>query len=922
MKKFRFLLFSVLMLGSFGLQATNFYVDAAATSSTQNGSLANPWKTLTQVNSGQSAFNPGDIISFKCGGSYTGSLVLNRGGSASSPLTFNSYGTGAKPKFTGTGSVLQYLFFVNSKSYVIFRDLEILDPTVDINSTTRIQKSKIERAFCMDGSASYNRIINCKITAVGVGAYWTGPYNSMESCEVGDLTMVVDDNDGGVNDYGANPLVISSANNKVINNNFYRCWAHSYDFGLDGGAIEFYGNGASNNYIAYNTMDDCIGISELTGTSTGNKFHYNKMINNGSMFYFQNSGISSVEFYNNVVIENKKSRLSESRLFGGTMPAGTLLMRNNVFHISTALSVATSVTGIVHQNNIYKMSGSGNVGFSLDATERSTTAPIWTNTSSTDPGAWNYLPVTGSVIINAGRSVGIATDFAGNTVDATPNSGILEGGGGTTPPVNPLVVSSAATSINCNGGTSIVTISATGGTTPYSGTGTFTVTAGTYTYTVTDAVGSSAPTTIVIIQPTILNASVLAGTAPSASGTATASVTASGGTPSYTYSLDGGSYQSSNVFQGIPVGNHNITVRDGKACSVTKSFSIAATGTSPLVITAVAGTIACNGGTTTITMSATGGRAPYTGTGTFTVSAGNYTYTIKDANGTTGTTSVTVAQPSAINATLSAGTISLAGGVTFITVNATGGTAPYTYQSNGGSFQSTNTFSNLVAGTYAINVKDAKGCITSKSTTIAAPQGTGTLKIVLVSQTNNSCRWNWDGTITLGATGGTAPYLFSINTYGYGSNNRFVNLGPATYTVRVKDARGAISSMTVKILSSNVSCTGKTVTAEVPASNSVQGIEQKSAVAEEIASSVKINGLDLQAYPNPTTTEFTLVVNSDNNNEDIIVNVMNINGQRVYQGKTRAFKKINFGNDFISGVYIVKVLQGNTMQTLKLVKVK
>jgi glycosidase len=57
---------------------------------------------------------------------------------------------------------------------------------------------------------------------------------------------------------------------------------------------------------------------------------------------------------------------------------------------------------------------------------------------------------------------------------------------------------------------------------------------------------------------------------------------------------------------------------------------------------AVAGTITCYGGTTTVTVTGTGGTAPYVGVGTFTVGAGTYSYTVTDANGCMSTASVTV----------------------------------------------------------------------------------------------------------------------------------------------------------------------------------------------------------------------------------------------------------------------------------------
>jgi uncharacterized membrane protein YedE/YeeE len=118
--------------------------------------------------------------------------------------------------------------------------------------------------------------------------------------------------------------------------------------------------------------------------------------------------------------------------------------------------------------------------------------------------------------------------------------------------------------ILCNGGTADVTVSATGGTAPYTGTGVFNVGAGTYTYTVTDANGCTATTVNYIQSQQQLTAFI-------------------------------------SVHQSI----------------VTEELQ-------------------------TVTVSATGGTAPYTGTGTFNVTAGTYTYTVTDANGCTDTVSITV----------------------------------------------------------------------------------------------------------------------------------------------------------------------------------------------------------------------------------------------------------------------------------------
>ena len=194
-----------------------------------------------------------------------------------------------------------------------------------------------------------------------------------------------------------------------------------------------------------------------------------------------------------------------------------------------------------------------------------------------------------------------------------------------------------------------------------------------------------------------------------------------GGTSPYVYNVNGGVFQTANTFNNLLAGTYTVAVKDANACSINKSITITQPAIIPLVAASTVGSISCNGGSTTVTVSATGGTAPYTGIGSFTVVAGTYNYTVTDAKGLTANTSITVSQPSAINATLTAGTIAVNGGTSSISVAASGGTSPYTYNLNGGIFQTTNTFNNLLAGTYTISVKDANTCSINKSVTITQP---------------------------------------------------------------------------------------------------------------------------------------------------------------------------------------------------------
>jgi hypothetical protein len=67
-----------------------------------------------------------------------------------------------------------------------------------------------------------------------------------------------------------------------------------------------------------------------------------------------------------------------------------------------------------------------------------------------------------------------------------------------------LIADVTATAILCNGDNSNITVSANGGSSPYTGTGTFVEPAGTYNYTVTDTHGCTTNTTITVSQPSAI----------------------------------------------------------------------------------------------------------------------------------------------------------------------------------------------------------------------------------------------------------------------------------------------------------------------------------------------------------------------------------------------------------------------------------
>jgi hypothetical protein len=79
--------------------------------------------------------------------------------------------------------------------------------------------------------------------------------------------------------------------------------------------------------------------------------------------------------------------------------------------------------------------------------------------------------------------------------------------------------------------------------------------------------------------------------------------------------------------------------------------------------------------------------------------------------------------------------------------------------------------------------------------------------------------------------------------------------------------------------------------------------------------------LSIIAYPNPSTNVFTLRLESSNQVEEIIMNVVDINGRMMETRKSLIpNQSIKFGENYKPGIYITEVVQGKERKTIKLIK--
>ena len=428
-----------------------FYVsnsgsDGNSFSAAQN--ISTPWATLSKVQSTLNAtttFQSGDSILFAKGSKFTGTLTVQ----SKNNVYFGVYGTGADPLFWGTGSQIGSLITTRNCTNTTFYGWNISDTTISF--TNRKVQAKLQIVFTLESSTGIV-IRKCRMDRIGYGVYITDAANgnTIDSCDIGNLRMIKNtpQSQNADDDYGGVPVQISSRNNIFTNNYLHDCYALSYDYGYDGGGVEFFEEGAevSNNRIMYNTFYDCNGAFEFGSNNDGianfrqsnNVIAYNKIINSSSLIYINNNGqyrtkVTNLQLYNNIFVQNIASRTGDANnisMATSDATAGIVVLKNNIFYVTNGANITRSgqwdAGQLVHTNNIFTLSG-GNLNFTLGATERSTEIQYWTNTTNANPLYWNYNLLSTSYAINNGVSiVGLTRDFIGNALGTPPDIGILE----------------------------------------------------------------------------------------------------------------------------------------------------------------------------------------------------------------------------------------------------------------------------------------------------------------------------------------------------------------------------------------------------------------------------------------------------------------------------------------------------------------
>ena len=404
----------------------------------------------------------------------------------------------------------------------------------------------------------------------------------------------------------------------------------------------------------------------------------------------------------------------------------------------------------------------------------------------------------------------------GNTVCTATASGTM---------TQPTVINATAavtTPIAVSGGTGVITVSATGGTAPYTGTGSFTRSAGSYTFTVSDANGCIATTAAVVLtNPGIATADPAVGqmyftTSTGAAQSANSLLMA----PSLAVYDINIPFYNRNQFNVVPNGTINFRVNLGSKLVVNPGFNLA---TAPLATYF------------SFAQSIVGGNVIITGTQIATIPADfdaiatfrvkgdlacrsnvvsnivitNVLQTLTDDDLLNNQSTLQYTLPITLSKTQVNVTCNgLNNGLINLTVSS--GTSVSTTRTGGGYSNTTGiasgvnnfTLSNLAPGTYTIvasATSDAPLASCSQSITVIITEPTVlSVPAANVSSTNIICFGTSNGTISVTATGGTAPYTYTIS--GPGANTTgaisgvFTGLTAGSYTVTVTDNNSCTAS--------------------------------------------------------------------------------------------------------------------------------
>lgn len=208
------------------------------------------------------------------------------------------------------------------------------------------------------------------------------------------------------------------------------------------------------------------------------------------------------------------------------------------------------------------------------------------------------------------------------------------------------------------------------------------------------------------------------------------------------------------------------------------------------------------------------------------------------------------------------------------TINANAGVSPYSYQWDPATGnQTSQTASNLSAGSYCVTVTDAMSEVDEYCVYISQPSA------IQFNSFTSASSLNCNGSSAILISGGVEPYVYNWDTIGVGNSNVAENLCPGEYSCTVTDANGC--SVNVDII-----------------------IEDQSLSIKQLDFKKEIT-----VFPNPSNGIFMIKNNSNSVWKDVSLKILSLDGRVV---SSQIIPELGMNNSFElniahlkSGVYLL-----------------
>lgn len=942
-KMMKYILFLSILCISGVANAKNYYISATGNDANSGTSTSSPWKTINKVNSYFASMAAGDSILFKRGETFYGTIKVNKSGTSTAPIVIGAYGTGAMPVISGMTSVSSWtsagtnLWKSNTLSN---KDVSLLTinnalkpkgryPNANaanggylkfeaVSGTTSVTDNELPSSPNWTGGTIVLKpnpwtIKRCPITAQSGGTLtFSGNSTSIRNNYgyfIQDHISVLDQQYEWYYNKSAKQLTMYSSSTPSgvkVSSTDTLCLVYNKSYITIKG-LQF--DGAGGNAILLNTTTG-ITIDGCTITSSGGcgifvKNSKSPVIQNSTIYNSYDIGIDLGDINNAsaIVKNNSIKRSGADPGAGGTTMSG-LCMTGNGHTITNNTIDSSGYAGIDFQrgsnltikNNVIntycfvKSDGGGIYTWNNTIP----TATTYTNNKIIGNIVMNGVGVMYGTTSTVPDADGIFMDDNTSNVEITDNTVFNVAGAGIYIHNNfnmnvqrNTFYNNGREQVNFTHNPAYVNGSLSPYTTPirnvtFKHNIMFATTAAQdlYThYSILDDIGSTGPTdSNYYCRPS------------DETKTFNIMKNLSGTTTSKTYDLTGWKTAYTSKDQ------------HSKKAAVSVSTTTSSTSSSSTV-TPVGSNLVTNGDFLT----------SITGISAWSPN-NNQIVSLDLLSKITGTGSLKVSFPTAVSGTYTS---------LYTTIGAVSSSKQYLLR-----FKTLGTTSNGSLRVYlrqrnspfnSLTPMQSISYSTSKTTqefVFSAPTTEATACVMIELNQNSGTTYLDDIEFyeaTTGTSGDTAASLrFEYNPT---ASSKTVSLGAEYTSVEGTVYNGSITlaPYTSKIL---IWTGATTATRPAATTDTVQIVaaERPAPAAIETASALKI-----MSFPNPSSTAFTLLAEGKTN-ERIIVTVYNTEGKIVYQNRANIYDRLVFGNNFSAGMYVVKVVQGTDVQTLKLIK--